>query len=1327
MDTKNVLSESMISHRLNGSNYRVWKFQIISILRSQELQSVVDGSYAKPADSAADKDKNTWSQRDGKAMAILFASVNSEQATHLLDCKSAKEMMDFLESIHAKKSDVRIMTLYEEYFSLKMGDDESVTSYFSKVRTIASELEDQGEKLTDNLKMCRIMSSLTPKFHNFRTVWYNIKECRTMDTLLAKLQLEEDQNRKFERDSNNFDESKASQAAFIAGTQHTNNKKKKKLSLSERKAKSTCHKCGQIGHWQSECFTDRGKDGDKKSSNSNGNNGSSNNNNGKKSFSYVAVSETILSADYDDVWLSDSAATRHGTFRRDWFVTFTALEKQTKGVRAANDELMDVEGVGNIAIERFVDGKWLACTIENVQYVPNMKVNLFSVMQAGKKGLVTTFDENGCTIFDKDDKCVAGIGYTDSNDLVRMAFRTSKVQRACSTATEKVSENSLQQWHRRLGHVNVATIKSMCKNGLVSGIKLANTENFFCEECQLGKMHRVSHPLSEKHVMEKGECIHVDLCGPSEETGIGGVRFFMLLKDEATGFRFVYLITQKSEVIDRLKDFLEQVKNVWDVKIKRLRCDNGTEFINKSVLDLLAKKGIVMDRISPYTPEQNGFIERDNRTVEESARTMLISSGLHKSIWPEAVKTAVYILNRTTNSRNPMKTPFEMWFGERPRLNHLKVFGTTGYTHIPKNIGRKKWDAKARKVHLVGYEPTTKNFRLYDPASRKVIVSCDVNFNENCIRSEYVILSDKTNENDSESESTDSELANESSAENSIGNNDPRTPANSNNSIPDGNLEAPQKRNLRVNPAKVIPFDAAKGYLAMFVEPSSYEEAIKSEQNTEWKRAIVEELESLDENQTWEIIDKPSDCANVVGSKWVFKLKTAPNEDPKYKARVVAKGFSQSDGIDFKETFAPVVRYDTVRVILSLAAIYDMEIAQFDVKTAFLNGILEETIYMKVPEGVEHKDGQVCRLKRSLYGLKQSSRVWNSRFVDFVRDCNLKQSLSDTCVFYGTICNEKVILLLYVDDGLILSRSQRAIDIMIEKLQNTFKITLGKANYYVGFEIKRDREKKTISISQGAYIDKIIRKFNMEDSKPISTPADIGTFLTSISDSDCEVSFPYRSAVGSLIFAATVSRPDISFSVGDVSRFLEHPTQLHVNAVKRIFRYLNHTKDMSITYGSNDLELIGYTDADHARDIETSLSVTGYAFMLGNGVVTWKSQQQSRVALSTSESEYVALCEGTKEAMWLRDLLDDIGFGQNQGTTMLCDNLSTVRWVKNPQQHHKTKHINKKLHFVRESQRLGDIQLDHVSGEDELADVLTKPLSAIKFNSNIARLGLEKQ
>lgn len=545
MDTKSVLEQSFVSRRLDGSNFRAWKFQMNAILRSQELVDIVDGTCAKPDETESSETKRKWQQRDGKAMAILFASINAEQSLHVLDCKSAKSIMDVLESIHMKKSDVRIMSLYEEYFALKMNEEESVTAYVSKVRTIASELEDQGEKLSDNLKMCRIVSSLTPKFQHFRTIWYNIKECRTMETLLAKLQLEEDQLNKVQREAS---QSNNNEAAFSAS--HTSTNKKKKKPLNERKAKSKCHACGEIGHWK----TDNVCKGRKE--NKNGNNKQ------KGEITFLCANE-ILSIDYDEVWIADSGATRHTTFRRDWFTSFSS-EGAQKGVKIANDEFLDVEGSGNIEIEAWVEGEWKTRILEDVRFVPKAKVNLFSINQLSKKGFDTRFTKDGCTVVNKNNEVVA-IGYMDSNDLVRMGFKHVKADRLCLASNEKSSGSSLQQWHRRLGHVNVATIKHMCSNDLVSGIKLTNLNDFFCEECQLGKMHRASHPSTERRILEKGECFHVDLCGPMHENGINGAHFFMVLKDEATCFRFVYMLGEKSEVCGLLNDFLSQCENAWSI------------------------------------------------------------------------------------------------------------------------------------------------------------------------------------------------------------------------------------------------------------------------------------------------------------------------------------------------------------------------------------------------------------------------------------------------------------------------------------------------------------------------------------------------------------------------------------------------------------------------------------------------------------------------------------------------------------------------------------------------------------------------------------------
>lgn len=1306
-----AIENSLMSHRLDGSNFRTWRFQINAVLRAQDLVEIVNGDLAKPEDTATADEKKKWSQRDGKAMAVLFASLNADQSKLVLSCKSSKEIIDTLDSIHNKKSDVRVMGLYEEYFALKMSDDEKVASYYSRVDTLAHEIEDQGEKLSDNLKMCRIISGLTANFSNFRTVWFNIKEGRTMDALLAKLQLEEDSHNKLDREK-----SSSVEAAFSASKFVNKNKKKNK---PESVSKATCFECLQEGHWRRDCPKLKG-------------NGSSNKfEKGKNTRdSYFSATDSILKESYDDAWIGDSGATKHLTHRKDWFIEYSPT-KIERGAELPNGQILDVIGTGTIEIEMLVDGEWKKQRMENVRYAPGATVNLFSLGTLTKKGFTVLLTEKECIIFAPDSKDVVARGFNDANNLIRMLFRCTSTKGidSCLAARECGSSESLQQWHRRLGHINIATIKSMIKNNVISGINLSDENDFFCEECQLGKLQRSSHPVSEKRNVEKGECVHVDLCGPMETTGIGGARYFMLVKDEATTFRMIYCIKEKSEVGENLVDFLRFVRNSADVKIKRIRCDNGTEFINAKVQKILSENGIVIERIAPYTAEQNGFIERDNRTVQESARTMLLSSGLSASLWPEAVRTAVYILNRSTNSRSTQMTPYERWFGNKPQLDHLKVFGTVGYAHVPK-IHRKKWDAKAMKVFLVGFEPTNKNFRLYNPVSKKVIVSCDVKFNENFIRSEYVTFpGNECVEEDTTSEATTPTTTTSTTAttvaENTTPATDSQDSGDESNESTEKTDKNPRKREgLRNNPKQTEHFQISMALSAIFVEPATFGEALKSSDKENWMEAVEDELQSLDENDTWKIVERPVNC-NVIGCKWVFKLKTTPKEQPKYKARLVAKGYTQTAGIDYTDTFSPVVRYDSVRSVLAIAAITDMEMVQFDVKTAFLNGNLEETIYMEVPEGIEHKPNQVCQLKKSLYGLKQASRAWNSKFVHFLKSCGFEQSKADPCVFYGRIEESKVIILLYVDDGLILSQNKRAIDGMVKKLSDEFKITLGSCDYYVGMEIKRNRDIGSITITQTSYIDKIVEKFGMSDSKAISTPFDVGTILTK-SEEELESNFPYRQACGSLMYAVTVSRPDIAYAVGEISKFMDNPNQSHVNAVRRIFRYLNHTKNLGITYGETDSEelLIGYTDADYARDVVTRRSTTGYVFKIGNGAVTWRSQRQPTVALSTTEAEFMAICDGAKESIWLRQLLRDIGFEQTDAVKLLVDNLSAIRLVQNPEMHHRTKHIDVRLFFVREVYEDNVIDLEHVSSGNQLADVLTKPLASAAFQINVMRLGM---
>ncbi|UYV85057.1 K02A2.6-like, partial [Cordylochernes scorpioides] len=667
---------------------------------------------------------------------------------------------------------------------------------------------------------------------------------------------------------------------------------------------------------------------------------------------------------------------------------------------------------------------------------------------------------------------------------------------------------------------------------------------FICENeaCKYGKQQCQSfRSIENKQQYEVGELIHSDLCGPMESQSLGGSNYFLLFKDDQSAYRVVYFIRHKSDVFTKFKEFDALIKNQFGRSVKIFRTDNGTEYVNQSFLDYLRKNGIIHERSAPYTPQQNGFVERDLRTILGLSRSMLHDSGLEKNLWAEAVNTAVYVLNRTLS--NNEKTPLELWSGRKSTFKHFKIFGSEAYANIPKHF-RSKWDSKTKKMIFVGYEHTSKNYRLYDPKSGQIVVCRNVTVREpnpvdTCDTQMKIAPISIESEGSSQHQDEDS------TQEETCG------PTHS--------------YNLR--PRKTSQCDVASAWIAESLEPVTYEEAMSSKDKINWEIAMNEEKQALIKNKTWELMDLP-DNAKAIGCKWIFRIKRKGNgEIDRYRARLVAKGFSQRRGIDYKETFAPVVRYDSVRVLLALATAMDMEIMQFDIKTAFLNGDLDEDIYMQIPEGIEVENKNlVCKLKKSLYRLKQSPRIWNEKFTYFLKQFQLTQSQADPCVFYQTKTDAKIFLALYVDDG---------------------------------------------------------------------TPVDPNMKLTreNINDTHDMHNVPYAEAIGCLMFLAVCTRPDIAFAVNNLSRFMAAPVLPHWNALKRIFKYLKGTLDSGILYKRKDvIKLIGYSDSDFAGDIDTRRSTSGYIFLLAGGPVTWTSQRQSVVALSTTEAEYIAASMASREA-----------------------------------------------------------------------------------------------
>ncbi|KAM0019206.1 putative RNA-directed DNA polymerase [Helianthus debilis subsp. tardiflorus] len=502
--------------------------------------------------------------------------------------------------------------------------------------------------------------------------------------------------------------------------------------------------------------------------------------------------------------------------------------------------------------------------------------------------------------------------------------------------------------------------------------------------------------------------------------------------------------------------------------------------------------------------------------------------------------------------------------------------------------------------------------------------------------------------------------------------------------------------------------------------PSTTQAALESK---EWKKAMETEMEALKKNNTWEKCTLPPG-KKIVGCRWVFSIKHRPDGTiERYKARLVAKGYTQTYGIDYSETFSPVAKIDTIRVLFSIAANKGWPLHQFDVKNAFLHGELNEDVYMEAPPGFNEnfKAGEICRLKKSLYGLKQSPRAWFERFTLAMKKYGFKQSNSDHTLFLKRRGNLVTCLIIYVDDMILTGNDEEEMSMLRDKLFAEFEMKdLGRLKYFLGIEVLRS--KQGIFICQKKYILDFFAEIGMIECKPAETPMMVNHGLHMEDGAELADKERYQRMVGKLIYLSH-TRPDIAYAVGVVSQFMHQPQTSHMEAVLRIIRYLKGTTGHGILFKSNGhSEIQAYTDADWAGDKGTRRSTSGYFTMVGGNIVTWRSKKQKVVALSSAEAEFRGIARGLAEILWIRKLLTEIGFPPTTATKIMCDNKAAIQISENPVQHDRTKHVEVDRHFIKEKLEAGIIELPYVQSRDQLADILTKAVNGRVFGECLDKL-----
>jgi hypothetical protein len=516
--------------------------------------------------------------------------------------------------------------------------------------------------------------------------------------------------------------------------------------------------------------------------------------------------------------------------------------------------------------------------------------------------------------------------------------------------------------------------------------------------------------------------------------------------------------------------------------------------------------------------------------------------------------------------------------------------------------------------------------------------------------------------------------------------------------------------------------------------PKTLGEALKTPNAEKWYDAAYAEMQALLENGTFRLAKLP-EGRKAIGCRWIFLIKRKKDGSiDRFKARLVAKGYAQRPGFDFTETFAPTAKWATLRAVLAMAALEDMELESVDISSAFLNGELEEEVYMQQPEGFHQgARDEFLLLLKGLYGLKQSPRIWHKKLNTVLVSLGFRQVLCDHSIWVYQKDDVRVILPVFVDDMTIASKSKEAIQKLKEDLKCHFKLhDLGPITYLLGVGIERDRQKRIITLLQRQYILDMLKRYGMADCKPIGTPMEPGSKL---SMDQCpgtpeEIAYmkniPYIHAVGSLMYLAVATRPDIAYTVGVLARFNHNPGKAHWLAVRHLFRYLQGTVNLGLTYGpSPEKELfVSYSDADHGGDVSSGKSTGAYVVKMGTGAISWQSKLQPIVTLSTTEAEYISAVSAGTEVLWLRNLLQELGYPSQGPSTLYIDNQSAIAVAKDPEHHGRMKHLDLRTYWLRQEVDHGKIKVVYLPTSDMPADLLTKPLAKPKVESLRKLLGL---
>lgn len=1200
-----------------------------------------------------EKDKLAWDTADNKVQRIIISTIDKSCLVHLLTCTTAFEMNNKIKELFERDTETQKCSLFTKFFSYKYNDGLSVHENVVHLQNIVFRLKSLEENISSEMLIARVLSILPERFSFFTSAWESTpKTEKTLENLMARLTAEEEKKAADNKES----------TAFNVNVN---------ANSGDRFKTYKCHKCHKTGHIARQC---KNKKGFPPCSYCKKTNHLTKNcffrtktldeeNNAKAVF----VAEQ---SNKKDVWYVDSGASAH--LCND-LKMLDNVKNEVSTFTVANNDKIKSEAVGAVVGE--------SCILKNVMYLPELSSNLMSVSEITENNGKVIFDKSGVVIFQNDKPVLQG--NKTSNGLY--AVNLKKKERSALLVSAIV-------WHKKMGHIGIDNLLKLKK--MADGIDFTN-EKFSCELCIKSKHSRTPFKGKLPKAKRIFELIHIDTCGPFDTPTHDGKNYYVAILDDYSHYSEVYLMRCKSEASDIVKEYILRNENKTNLKLCKIKVDGGTEF--KPVIEWCRTKGIVVDITTPYTPQLNGKVERLNRTLCEKMRAILFDSEMGKPFWGEALLLSCYLLNRSPTVGQDV-TPIEVWTGKRPNLSKMLVFGCTVYA---KKLGYiKKLDERSEKCKFIGY--STVGYRLYSEEKQKVITSRDVVVvdPESCKTKNVSI--DLFFDDNPEDSADEESLSDESSVDVENSCNDTDESENSNHSYqlrPRNDIRQPDRLGQSASESNVNDLIGDATVLL------TYQEAVTGSDSKNWLEAINYEKSVLDKNNTWSLVKKEeADGHKIISSKWVFRIK----ENGVFRARLVARGFEQPFN-KVEENYSPVVHITSLRTLLAIAASRNLKLYTFDVNSAFIQAECTEKVFMHIPEGYKPKPGCVCKLKRNLYGLRSAPLSWNKKVKRSLEELGLSALKSEPCVFKNNNCT--MYLALYVDDGLLLGEPKE-MDIILEKLQELFDCKVNRnPSSFLGMEV--DVSDKGIRLTQMEYAKNVLTKYNMNEAKPTDTPI---VAKEKCDDVKTNITFPYREAIGSLLYLATKTRADIAYAVNLEARFVENPNTVDIQNVKRTLRYVKGTSDLGIWFKKGDINtLYVYCDSDYAGCTDTRRSTSGCICFLNGGPISWWSRRQPIVALSSTEAEFIAAADAIKEVSYIKSLIEELTLNVSVDIVLNMDNTGAMSLIKNGKFNGRSRHIDVRYYFVCEKYQNNFFQLVHCPTEKQVADILTKPLCNIKF------------